>query len=160
MFCSNSMQMHVRDITFHHCKHSLSLTERHILDNAVIWIRLFSKLLAFPVKYSIFYMILQCRKLGKIFTCPTHKLFLSFMLISDVYRSFIPNKTTFTKHCLTQWISKFPGSFEIHWVRQYLVNFTGVVGIVSATKPSQFSQVAGMAHGPVFFTPDSVFVSR
>ena len=22
----------------------------------------------------------------------------------------------------TQWISKLPGSFEIHWVRQYLVN--------------------------------------
>ena len=24
-------------------------------------------------------------------------------------------------YCLTQWISKLPGSFEIHWVRQYLV---------------------------------------
>ena len=24
-------------------------------------------------------------------------------------------------HCLTQWISKLPGSFEIHSVRQYLV---------------------------------------
>ena len=27
------------------------------------------------------------------------------MVISDVYRSIIPNKTTFTKHILTQWIS-------------------------------------------------------
>ena len=31
------------------------------------------------------------------------------------------------------WISKFPGSFEIHWVRQYLVNFTSLVGIVNGT---------------------------
>ena len=39
---------------------------------------------------------------------------------SDVYRSPFQNKTTFTKYCLTQWISKLPGSFEIHWVRQYV----------------------------------------
>ena len=25
-----------------------------------------------------------------------------------------------TRYCLTQWISKLPWSFEIHWVRQYL----------------------------------------
>ena len=50
-----------------------------------------------------------------------YKLLLSFMIISDVctLMSFIPDKTAFTKHCLTQ----LPGSFEIHWVRQYLVNF-------------------------------------
>ena len=30
------------------------------------------------------------------------------------YRPFIPNKTTFTTNCLTQWISKLPWSFEIH----------------------------------------------
>ena len=36
----------------------------------------------------------------------------------NVYTSFIPNKTTFIKYSLTQWISKLPGSFEIHWVRQ------------------------------------------
>ena len=28
----------------------------------------------------------------------------------------------FAKHCLTQWISKLPGSFESHQVRQYLVD--------------------------------------
>ena len=38
--------------------------------------------------------------------------------------SFIPDKSTFTKYCLTWWISKFPGSFAIHWVRHYLVYFT------------------------------------
>ena len=33
------------------------------------------------------------------------------------------------KHCLTQWISKLPGS----WAKQYLVNFTGLLGKVNAT---------------------------
>ena len=28
----------------------------------------------------------------------------------------------FTRYCLTQWISKLPGSFKIHRMRQYLVN--------------------------------------
>ena len=54
---------------------------------------------------------------------------LSFTVISDVYSSFIPNEITFTKYCLTQWISKLLGSFEIHWVRQYLINFTGLIGL-------------------------------
>ena len=60
-------------------------------------------------------------------------LLLSFILIPDVSRSFIRHKSTVTKYCLTQWISKLPGSFEIHWVRQYLVNYTGLAGIVNAT---------------------------
>ena len=37
-------------------------------------------------------------------------------------------KTTFTKYRFSQWISKLPGSFEINWVRQYLVNLTSLVG--------------------------------
>ena len=28
----------------------------------------------------------------------------------------------FNRYCLTQWISKLPWSFEIHWVRQYFIN--------------------------------------
>ena len=57
--------------------------------------------------------------------------FRSFVwAFSDFYKAFIRNKTTFTKYCLTQWIPKLPGSFEIHWVRQYLVNFTGLVGTI------------------------------
>ena len=59
-----------------------------------------------------------------------YKLLLSFTVISDVYRS-IPNKIIFTEYCLIQWISKLPGSFEIHWVRQYRVNFMGLAGIVN-----------------------------
>ena len=38
------------------------------------------------------------KKLGTIFTGPTYNLLLSFMVISDVCRSFIPNKTTFIKY--------------------------------------------------------------
>ena len=44
-------------------------------------------------------------------------------------RSFILNKTTFTEYCLTQRILRPPESFEIRWVRQYLVNFTVLVAI-------------------------------
>ena len=52
--------------------------------------------------------------------------------LSYVYRSFIRNKITF-KYCLTHYIWKISGSFEIHCARQYLVNFTDLVDIVSAS---------------------------
>ena len=82
----------------------------------------------------------HCKKLGKISVGQIYRLLLGFAIISDFYMSFIPNKTTFTKYCLTQWISKLPGSFEIHWVTQYLVNFMGLAGIVNTnvykTKPT------------------------
>ena len=91
----------------------------------------------------------QCQKLGKIFTGPTYKLHLSSMVISDVCRLFIPNKTTFTKHCLTQWISKLPVSFEIHCIRQYVVNFIGMMGIVNlnATVYKTGPIFTGLRHG-------------
>ena len=75
----------------------------------------------------------RCQKLAKIFTGPMSTSLLCLTTISDVYRSLIPSEIIFTKYLLTQWISKLLGSFEIHWVRQYLVNFTGLVGIVVAT---------------------------
>ena len=75
----------------------------------------------------------QCKKLGKIFTGPTYQLLLSFAVILDVYRSFTINKTTFTKYCLTQWISTFPGSFEICWVSQYLAGIVNTA--VYKTEP-------------------------
>ena len=92
----------------------------------------------------------QCHKLGKIFTCPMHKLLLSSTVISDVYRSFTPNKTTFIiKCCVTLWIWKLSWSFEIHRVRQYLVNFTGLAGIVKATlyKIKPIIIFTGLGHG-------------
>ena len=67
------------------------------------------------------------------------------------YKSCILNKTTFTKCCLTQWISKLPGSFEIHWIRQYLLpdKFHGSDGHIK-TKPI----FTGLWHGKLlwFFT--------
>ena len=80
------------------------------------------------------------------------ELLLKLTIISDVYRSFTWNKTIFTMYCLTQWISKALRSFGIHWLRQYLENFMGLVGIVNATvsRLSQFSQVLGMANYPSF----------
>ena len=66
----------------------------------------------------------------KIFTGWTYKLLLSLTVIANLCRSFNPNKTIFTKYCLTQWISKLSGSFEIHLVGQYLVNLTSLAGIV------------------------------
>ena len=42
-----------------------------------------------------------CKKLGTLSTGQTYKLLLSFTVISDVHRSFIPNKTTFTKSRVT-----------------------------------------------------------
>ena len=68
-------------------------------------------------------------------------------LISDVYRSFIANKTTFTKYCLIQWISKLLGSFEIHGVRQYLANFMGLAGIVNTTVYKAAPILTGLRHG-------------
>ena len=58
--------------------------------------------------------IIAVSKNRKIFMGPRYNLPLSFTVISDVYSSFIPNKTTFTEYCLTQWISKLPRSFETH----------------------------------------------
>ena len=74
----------------------------------------------------------QCQKLDKVFKGSMWKLLLRLMVNSDVYRSFIPNTTAFIKYCLTHWISKLLWSIEIHWVRLYLVNFTGLVGTVDA----------------------------
>ena len=56
-------------------------------------------------------------------------------------------KLHLTKYCLTKWISKLPGSFEIHRVRQYLVNFTGPAGIVNATVYKTKPIFTGLGHG-------------
>ena len=71
---------------------------------------------------------LTASKLRKLFTGPTYESFSNLTIISDVYRSFIRNKTIFTMYSLTQWISKPPGSFEIHWVCQYLPKFHAYSG--------------------------------
>ena len=50
----------------------------------------------------------ECQKLGKTLAGPTYKLLFIFTVISYAYKSFLPNKITFSKYCLTQWISKVP----------------------------------------------------
>ena len=61
-------------------------------------------------------------------------------------------KQYFTKYCPTPWISKLLRSFEIHWVRQYLVNPKSLAGIVDVTiyktMPISHYQVSGMANCP------------
>ena len=76
-------------------------------------------------------------KIVKNIYSPTYKLLLSFMVIKYVYSSFIPNKTVFTKYCLTQ----------IHWVRKYPVNFTSLVGITNATVNKTEPIFTGLEHG-------------
>ena len=70
-----------------------------------------------------------------------YKLLLRFMVISDVYRTIIWNKTAFTKYCLTEWISK------IHWLRLYQVNFMGQAGITNATVYKTKPIFTGLGHG-------------
>ena len=40
-----------------------------------------------------------------------------------------------------------PGSFEIHWVRQYLINFMGLVGRVNTTVYKTEPIFTGHGHG-------------
>ena len=111
-------------------------------------------------------------KLEENFTGPTLKLPLSCTVISDVYMSFIPNKSTSTKYCLTQlfskllfslyfqinlhllgivllsWFQNFSGALKsTEVVRQYLINLTDLMGIVNATvykTESKLSQPHGV----------------
>ena len=63
------------------------------------------------------------------------------------YSSFIRNKTTFTRYCLTQCISKLRKSFEIHWVGLYLTNFTDLACIANITVYKTESVFTGLGHG-------------
>ena len=62
-------------------------------------------------------------------------------------QSTIPNKTNVTKYCFTEWNSKLPRSFEIRWVRQYLVNFTGLADIVNTTVNKTEPIFTGLGRG-------------
>ena len=47
---------------------------------------------------------------------------------------------------LTQWIAKLFGNFEIHCVRQYLVNFTSLAGIVNTAVYKATPIFTGLGH--------------
>ena len=124
-----------------HCKHKVVVSVQHII------IKVRHPYFRWCVHHR---RVSQCKKLGKIFTGPTYKLLLRLTATSDISMSFIIITTTFTKHWLTEWISKRSGSFEIHWVRQYLVNFTGLVGIVNADVYKNEPIFTGIANCPNF----------
>ena len=73
-----------------------------------------------------------------------YKLLLSFTVISDVYRSFIPHKTTFIKHGL------IPQSFEIFWVTWSISQVWRASKMQLFMRLSRFSQLTGMANRPDF----------
>ena len=95
-------------------------------------------------KHSTIWLILVSI-IKKIFTGPTCKLRLGFTVISDVYRSFIPNKTTFTLLYSVD-LKAHRGSFESYWVGEYLVSFTGLASIVNATARKNEQIFRGLGH--------------
>ena len=77
---------------------------------------------------------LTASKLRKLFTGPMYESFSNLTIISDVYRSFIRNKTIFTMYSLTQWISKPPpGALKSTEYASTCHNFTGIADMVNAT---------------------------
>ena len=95
--------------------------------------------------------ILQCQKLGKIFTCPTYKLLTGFTVILICLQVLYSKITTFTIYCFTQWFSRFSGSFEILWVRQHLVNRTDLADRVNTAAYRTKPIFTGLARGKLFF---------
>ena len=80
----------------------------------------------------------QSQELWMVFPGPTNKLLFSFSVISYVYRSFIQNKTTFTKHCLIYSVD-FKTTRDIWNPMSKAVTgkFTGLAGIVNVTAPDR-----------------------
>ena len=117
---------------------------------------------ALKVTHVLKEIFMAVSEISKISTGLTNKLPLSFTIISKVYRSFIPNRTTFTKYCFTQWISKLTWSFEIHFVRQYLVNSLGLADRVYATvdKTELIFTGLGLIFNIVLVICDRNYISR
>ena len=59
---------------------------------------------------------IQCKKIKTI--CHAQDLWKLTRLVNNC----IYYACSFTRYCFPQWILKLPGSFEIHWLRQYLIN--------------------------------------
>ena len=124
-------------------------TVKRLVENGLVW------LYCRKSRRFAHSMINTCHsdatsKIRKIFTGATYKLLLSFKVTSDLYMSFIPNKTAVDKYSVTHWISKLPGSFEIQWVRQCLVKFTGLAGRVNTPVYRTEPIFTGLGHGKLF----------
>ena len=156
-FCDKALSFLIHDISltimpnrpFHNARDKLWLkpfqasdNKNYILMNNIVGRQSLSHALQ-----SAFMIWWQYEKFAKIFACLTYKILLSFTFISDGHRSFIPNITKFTKYCHTQCISKLHRSFEIHWVRQYLVTSMGLLGMVNTTVYKTVPISSGLGHG-------------
>ena len=90
---------------------------------------------------AVLWMQYQCqKKIGKICAGLTYKLLLSFTVISDFYRSLFQIKIHLLSIVL---LSRFQSSL----VRQYLANFTGIVGIVNTIFYKTEPIFTGLRHG-------------
>ena len=83
-------------------------------------------------------------KIKKHIYSSTWKLLFSFTVISDAYRSSMPNESTFTKYWLSQLISKLPELWN-----PLSKAVPGVVGIINATVYNTKSIVTGPDYGKV-----------
>ena len=81
---------------------------------------------------SRYILQLQCQNFGKIFTSPMYNFLSGLTVISEVYR------------CLR---------------RQYMVNFTGLVGVNNAIVYKTESIFTGLGHGKLSFCNNWVMVS-
>ena len=113
-----------------------------------------ARCLFFSLKYPIVYLSgsdeyrIMCQKVRKILTGPTYKLLATFTVISYGYRSFIPNKATFTKDRLTQWISKLKAPRELlnPLSKTVLGKLMGLLSTVNATVYKTEPIFIGLGH--------------
>ena len=74
------------------------------------------------------------------------------MFIFEVNGCLVPNETRFSMYfyVLLSGISKLPGSFEISLVKQYLVHFLSLAGIVNVNVYKTETIFTGLEHGELF----------
>ena len=88
----------------------------------------------------------HCRDIIRQSTGPTNNLLSNLTVILYVYKSFPRNKTIIAEYCLAQWITNLSRSFEIYWVRVYLVNCMNSAGIVNTLVYKTEPTFTGLAH--------------
>ena len=96
--------------------------------------------------------VTQCQILGKNHRSGVQVTFVLYAH-SSCLQAFCSIIISFTKYCLSQWISTLPGSYDIYWVRQCLSNYTGLVGIENSTvyKMESIFTILGLGKFSWFF---------
>ena len=82
----------------------------------------------------------------KIFTGPTHKLLWTVRSFQMFTGLLFQTNYIYLEYCLTLCILKLPQSFEMNRVRQYLVNFMGLMGIANVTVYKTRPIFTGLGH--------------